>query len=484
MLKRVDLRPVAGGPNPDSEHLRELARDSLLAHFAELCEGVVIVDDQARIVWMNDAYPRHLGVANPAAAIGRPVEEFIPNSQMRQVVETGKPIMLDIMDFGNESFVVTRLPLHDDQGRIIGAVGFMLYDDPRQLAPVVSRYQRLRADLAETQRKLAEARRTKYTFASFVGSGPQCLAVKQAGRRAAKSTAPVLILGETGTGKELLAQAIHSASARADRPFVAVNIAAVPETLLEVEFFGVALGAYTGADRRGRDGKFKLADGGTLFLDEVGDMSLALQAKLLRTLQEKELEPVGSNDLIAVDVRVIAATSRDLAAMVEAGQFRADLYYRLNVITLATPPLREHPEDLAVIAEYLLDHLCRQQGLHSRGISTAAIRCLLSHPWPGNVRELSNVLERALLMSDADNLDAEDIRRVMPVARAEGAGPSAAPAVPSLRDVVAHAEREAILAALRLSQGNKAQAAKALGIARAVLYEKIAALGLDTRSGN
>jgi transcriptional regulator with PAS, ATPase and Fis domain len=183
----------------------------------------------------------------------------------------------------------------------------------------------------------------------------------------------VLILGETGTGKELLAQAIHAASPRANAPFVAVNIAAVPETLLEAEFFGVAAGAYTGADKRGRDGKFKLADGGTLFLDEIGDMSLALQAKLLRTLQEREVEPVGSNRLISVDVRIIAATSRNLEKMVSAGEFRADLYYRLNVITLKTPPLRARVEDLPILAEYLLEHICRQQGVPLRGISAGAI---------------------------------------------------------------------------------------------------------------
>jgi len=200
----------------------------------------------------------------------------IPNSLMRQVIESGRPIMLDIMDFGEESFVVNRLPLRDDAGAIIGAVGFVLYDDPRHLAPVFSRYQRLRADLQEAERKLAEARRTKYSFSSFIGVSQASGEVKQLARRAAQTAASVLILGETGTGKELLAQAIHAASPRAKAPFVAVNIAAVPETLLEAEFFGVAAGAYTGADKRGRDGKFKLADGGTLFLDEIGDMSLAL----------------------------------------------------------------------------------------------------------------------------------------------------------------------------------------------------------------
>ena len=460
------------------DDLRQLASQSLLAHFADLCEGAVIVDAKANVVWMNEQYPARLGISDPAATIGRPVEEVIPNSLMRQVVHSGRPIMLDIMDFGDESFVVTRLPLRDASGAVVGAVGFILYDDPRYLTPVVSRYQRLRADLAEAERKLADVRRTKYTFSSFVGAGAVCAELKQAARRAARTSSSVLILGETGTGKELLAQAIHAASPRASGPFVAVNIAAVPETLLEAEFFGVAAGAYTGADKRGRDGKFKVADGGTLFLDEIGDMSLALQAKLLRALQEREFEPVGSNRLLTVDVRIIAATSRDLEKMVAEGLFRADLYYRLNVISLKTPPLRERPEDMALLADYLIEQICRLQGIPLHGISTPGLNRLLQHDWPGNVRELANVLERALLMSDGDVLESADLDQVMPKMKASLV-PSAANAL-GIAEVVAQAERQAILAALRICLGNKAQAARLLGISRAALYEKIAVLGVDT----
>lgn len=461
------------------EALRQLASQSLLTHFADLCEGAVIVDARGNVVWMNDQYPARLGIADPAATIGRPIEEVIPNSQMRQVVDSGRPIMLDIMDFGDQAFVVTRLPLRDTGGKVVGAVGFILYDDPRHLAPVVSRYQRLRADLAEAERKLADARRTKYTFSSFIGAGPACSDLKQAARRAARTSSSVLILGETGTGKELLAQAIHAASPRVGGPFVAVNIAAVPETLLEAEFFGVAAGAYTGADKRGRDGKFKVADGGTLFLDEIGDMSLALQAKLLRVLQEHEFEPVGSNKLLAVDVRIVAATSRDLEKMVAEGQFRADLYYRLNVITLKTPPLRERPEDMGLLADYLIEQICRLQGIALHGISAAGLNRLLQHDWPGNVRELANVLERALLMSDGDMLESSDLDKVMPPVKALSA--SLAGSQLSIAEIVAQAERQAILAALRICLGNKAQAARLLGISRAALYEKIAALGVDVQ---
>ncbi len=461
----------------EAERIRQRVMDTLLGAFSELSEGLLIVDREARIVWMNEQYPHHLQLPDPAAVIGKPVEEVIPNSQMRSVVTSGRPIMLDIMDFDSESFVVMRLPVRDESGEIIGGFGLVLFDDARQLAPIMSRFQSLRHELADTRRKLDEARRTKYSFANFVGTSPGCLTVKDQARRAARSTAPVLILGETGTGKELLAQAIHAASPRANSPFVAVNIAAIPETLLESEFFGVAPGAYTGADRKGRSGKFELAEGGTLFLDEIGDMSPALQAKLLRALQEKEIEPVGSNRLISVDVRIIAATSRRLQDEVDAGRFRADLFYRLNVMTLQVPPLRDRLDDLPVIAESLADSVARRLGEPPRSLAPDALAYLARHDWPGNVRELANVLERALLMSDADSLEKQDFERILP-GLADGRSPRAGATPKTLEEVHQAAEREAILAAIAAAAGNKAQAARDLGISRASLYEKLSALGI------
>ena len=447
-----------------SQQLFELARQSLFEHFADLCEGLVIVDAGANIVWMNDSYPRRLGIADPAAMIGRPIEDAIPNSQMRHVVDTGKPIMLDIMDFGSESFVVTRLPLRD------------------------------------AQRRLAEARRTRYTFVNFVGVSFHCLELKQAARRAARTTSPVLILGETGTGKELLAQAIHAASPRAEAPFIAVNIAAVPETLLEAEFFGVAPGAYTGAERKGRDGKFKLADGGTLFLDEIGDMSLALQAKLLRTLQERELEPVGSNRLIPVNVRVIAATSRNLEAMVADGSFRADLYYRLNVICLVTPPLRERLDDIPELANHYLQ-AATADGLPTKVLSPDAMARLKQHRWPGNVRELVNLVRRLSALYSEEVIGVETIEAELADAMSAlepAPVPADLTAEISLADavdrhlqglfaahgdrlppdgmydrVISEVERPLLSLALGATRGNQLRAARLLGLNRNTLRKKI-----------
>ena len=300
----------------DSDRVLRLAAETFFDHLSEMCEGILVVDKSARVVWVNDRWQRNmasLGFSTTDQIIGRPVEEIVPNTLMRQVVETGKPILLDVLENKAGTYLVSRFPLHDDSGAVIGAVGLILYDQIESLKPLIGKMGRLQSELAQAQKELARQRRTRYTFSNFVGNSERALEVKSRARRAAVLSTTVLLLGETGTGKELVAQAIHAASQRARHPFIAVNVAAIPDTLLEAEFFGVAPGAYTGADRRGRDGKFKLADGGTLFLDEIGDMPMALQSKLLRVLQEREVERLGSNDVSRVDVRVIAASSVDLA---------------------------------------------------------------------------------------------------------------------------------------------------------------------------
>ena len=365
---------------------------------------------------------------------------------------------------------------------MIGAIGLVLMDHPETtMQPLMAKFSRIKKALEDAQAQLAaehlKSRRPKHTIASFIGTSAAALEAKRQARRVAQGNSTVLLLGETGTGKELLAHAIHAASARATQPFVGVNISAVPESLLEAEFFGVAPGAYTGAERKGREGKFRVADGGTLFLDEIGDMPLALQSKLLRVLQEQELEPLGSNQVLSVDVRVIAATSRDLAAMVAKGEFRADLYYRLNVVPIRLPTLRERKGDFEALAEVLLDDIARRSSMAHRDLTPEALALLAAQAWPGNIRELRNVLEQACMMSDelllgpahfAGMSAGTGAAQAEPVpARQDGAQPRPLP------EQIQALERRALAEALAYTRGNKVAAAKLLQISRAALYDKM-----------
>ncbi len=467
----------------DADGLLKLAAQSMFDVFAQAAMGMMVVDRDHRVVWISEGYKSFLpalGFAREADFVGKRVEEVVPNTLMAQVIESGRPILVDLLSNQAGTFLVSRLPLRDAAGRVIGAIGLVLLDHPETtMQPLMAKFSRLQAELDAARAQLAAQRRPKYTIASFIGASPAALEAKRHARRAAQTDSTVLLLGETGTGKELLAQAIHAAGARAARPFVGVNIAAIPETLLEAEFFGVAPGAYTGAERKPRDGKFKFADRGTLFLDEIGDMPLALQSKLLRVLQEREVEPLGSNRVEPVDVRVIAATSRDLAAMVADGRFRADLYYRLNVLPIRLPPLRERPDDIEPLAEALLEDIARRSGLPVRSLAPDAIERLAREPWPGNIRELRNVLEQAALMHDELVLGADHFgRAAMPDATAAALAPVGS-ALRSLPQAIAELESRSIRDALAASGGNKVAAARRLGISRATLYERLATLPAD-----
>jgi transcriptional regulator with PAS, ATPase and Fis domain len=464
----------------DADSLLKLAAQSMFDTFAQAAMGMMVVDRDHRVVWISEGYKSFLpalGFATESEFVGKRVEEVVPNTLMAQVVESGRPILVDLLTNQAGTFLVSRLPLRDGEGRVIGAIGLVLLDHPETtMQPLMAKFSRLQAELDAARAQLAAQRRPKYTIASFIGASPAALEVKRHARRVAQTDSTVLLLGETGTGKELLAQAIHAAGARAARPFVGINIAAVPESLLEAEFFGVAPGAFTGAERKPRAGKFKVADGGTLFLDEIGDMPLALQSKLLRVLQEREVEPLGSNRVEPVDVRVIAATSRDLAAMVAEGRFRADLFYRLNVLPIQLPPLRERRDDIEPLAEALLEDIARRSGLPVRSLAPDAIERLAGEPWPGNIRELRNVLEQAALMHDELVLHAAHFS---PGASSTAPARPAAPAptedlLQPLPDQVAALERAAIGAALRATGGNRLAAAKMLHMSRAALYDRLA----------
>lgn len=484
----------------DADGIYALAARSMFQLFSSMSQGMFLVDRSGRIVWVNKGYERflpRLGVAGVGDFLGHKVEEVIPNTQMRNVLETGKPVLIDLLTNSAGTFVVSRLPLHDDEGGVIGAIGIVLFDQPETtLQPLISKFAMLQRDLDEARRELAAqrsrslqasvqgSRRSKYSFASFVGSSPAAVEVKRQARRAAQSMSPVLLLGETGTGKEVLAHAIHAASARSAGPFVSVNIAAIPETLLEAEFFGVAPGAFTGADRKTRDGKFKLADGGTLFLDEIGDMPASLQAKLLRALQEGEIEPLGSNQIVHFDVRVVAATSRDLLQMVRDGRFREDLFYRLHVLPVRVPPLRERSSDIPALVEMLCEDLALRNDMVPPELGKGALELLVAQAWRGNIRELRNVLEQAAMRCDDSHIDAGLLTQVLRSSGVELQVPHRQPLAQEpvaaagdllkpLAEQMAELEARAIRAAMQAHGGNKLAVARTLGISRAKLYDRL-----------
>jgi transcriptional regulator with PAS, ATPase and Fis domain len=317
-------------------------------------------------------------------------------------------------------------------------------------------------------------RSTRFTLDSIIGTSQAIVNLKEAALIAAASVSPVLITGESGTGKELFAQAIHNAGPRKLHSFIQINCAAIPKDLLESELFGYDRGAFTGASNKGKPGKFELADNGTIFLDEIGDLPLEMQPKLLRVLEEKNFERVGGNKLIRSDFRLIAATNQDLEELIAKGTFRKDLYYRLNVISLNIPPLRERPEDVVPLSHCLLNKLGQQNGCPTAEITPEAMAALTGHIWHGNVRELSNVLERAMMTMQGNKIRTANL----PFVAEKPLSVNSDTALQPIRDIKADAEKTALLAALKKTKNNKAKAAAVLGIHRTLLYKKMKKHGI------
>ncbi len=329
--------------------------------------------------------------------------------------------------------------------------------------------------LVDENTHLRQELKERYDFSTIIGtSGPVRQMYEQMAQVAATNTT-VLVRGESGTGKELIAHSIHYNSQRANKPFVKVSCAALPDSLIESELFGYERGAFTGAEQR-KKGRFELAEGGTLFLDEIGDINLATQVKLLRVLQEREFERLGSTETVKVNVRLIAATNKDMERAIAAGTFREDLYYRLNVFTIFVPPLRERKADLLLLVDHFLDKFSREHRKSIKRISTPAIDMLMSYHWPGNVRELENTLERAVLMSDGQVIHGHHLPPSLQTAEASGTVTRV-----SLSDAVAGFEKDLIQDALKTTRGNRAKAARLLDTTERVLNYKVRKYAIDVR---
>jgi len=435
--------------------------------FDSIYNGALVTDEKGYITHFNKPYGEFLGVS-PDDQIGSHCTDAVENSRMHIVAETGKPEINQSHRIMGQNMVVQRIPIKKD-GRVIAVFGQVMFKDVRDVRKLATELSLLESKVKLYEEELINLRSTRYTFESIIGSSQAINSLKIEALRAAANPFPVLISGESGTGKELFAQAIHHAGPRRIHPFVRINCAAIPKDLLESELFGYEKGAFTGADPNGKPGKFELARHGTVFLDEVGDLPLEMQPKLLRVVEEKEFERVGGTRIIRSDFRVIVATNQNLEEMLSDGRFRKDLFYRLNVIPLHIPPLRERRDDIIPLVRHFLQQMAQEAALSEIKMGPEAEKGLMRHNWPGNVRELLNVLERTLSSIENDTIRLVDLPFYLH--RTQNKSPQRNKN--SIKEVQAMAEKEAIRFVLRETQNNKSQAARILGIHRTLLYKKM-----------
>jgi PAS domain S-box-containing protein len=435
--------------------------------FDSIHNGAIVTDAAGYVTHFNQPYGRFLGL-DPDKQIGRHCTQVLDNTRMHIVAKTGRPEINRSHQVKGQNMVVQRIPIFED-GKVVAVFGQVMFKDIRDVHKLAQELSMLESKVRLYEEELLNLRATRYTFDSIIGKSDAIMALKKEARKAARSRSPVLITGESGTGKELFAQAIHQAGERKLYPFVRVNCAAIPKDLLESELFGYEKGAFTGALPGGKAGKFELAHQGTMFLDEIGDLPLEMQPKLLRVLEDKEFERVGGNKVIRSDFRLITASNQPLEEMLAEGKFRKDLFYRLNVIRLHIPPLRDRREDIVELSHRLLKQLAQEANLPLPSIAGEARRVLVAYGWPGNVRELSNILERSLAAMEGDIIRLQDLPfHIYRRTKGQPGEPTA-----SIREVQHKAEKEAIVYALKSCGNNKTQAAHSLGIHRTLLYKKM-----------
>jgi len=435
--------------------------------FDHINAGVLIIDADGYITHFNKPYGRFLNL-DPEGQIGRHCTEAIENTRMHIVAKTGKAEINKSQRINNHDMVVQRIPIKKN-GRVIAVYGQVMFQNVEEVKTLASKLSMLESKVQLFEKELFDLRSTKYTFNCIIGKSDELKYLKAEARNAALNDSTVLVTGESGTGKELFSQAIHNASKRRLQPFVRINCAAIPKDLLESELFGYEEGAFTGAKARGKPGKFELANQGTIFLDEIGDLPLEMQPKLLRVLEEKEFERIGGTRIIHSDFRVICATNQNLEKLMEKQKFRKDLFYRLNVIPIYIPPLRERPKDIIPLAKHLLNKMTLAANRPQMEIEKNAAAELKKYAWPGNARELSNVLERAMYSSTNDTIYKGDLPFNLDfVSHATGSRLK-----PTLKTAQDQAQVKVIYQALAKTNYNKAKASKLLGIHRTLLYKKM-----------
>lgn len=440
--------------------------------------GIMVTDAEGYITYFNKPYGQFLGM-KPEEQIGKHCTEVIENTRMQIVAKTGKAEINQLHRINGQDMVVHRIPIRKD-GKVIAVFGQVMFKDVRDVHKLANRLSVLESKVKLYEEELINLRSTRYSFDSIIGKSKALKDLKKEALQATANPFPVLITGESGTGKELFAQAIHHTSHRKLYPFVRINCAAIPKDLLESELFGYEKGAFTGASTTGKPGKFELAHHGTIFLDEIGDLPLSMQPKLLRVLEDKEFERIGGTSIIKTDFRLVAATNQNLERMLDKKLFRKDLFYRLNVISIQIPPLRERRRDIIPTAMHMLDLIVQDAGLPPITIDPKAAALLKRHDWPGNAREIGNVLERTVSYLEGNVIYVDDLPPYLYTRLNQKAGPSR----PSLKHAQDQAERETIRRALQATGYNKSKAAQRLGIHRSLLYKKIRKYDLPLKEAN
>lgn len=446
---------------------QNISFESIAKEFLESLGVVVIIDTESRIIYMTEKYAELFNIPHPYP-IGRKLYEFVPNEGLSAVIRTGKECVEDFFEHDGKTMVINRLLIRKDN-EVWGGVAFTSTGSRLTLKQLESKMSFLNKQVQFYRDNYFENTGTKYNIDQIITQNQELKNLISFTKRAARTRSAILIYGESGTGKELFAHSIHNLSQRAKMPFVILNCAAIPDNLLESELFGYAEGAFTGALKGGKKGKIEQADGGTLLLDEINSMPLQLQAKLLRVVQEKEIQVIGGKNK-EIDVRFVFTTNQDLAQMVKEGKFRDDLYYRINVVELRIPPLRQRDGDIPLLVNHFIEKLNEELGAHITGVDKKAMDLLESYQWPGNIRELENMIERAFNYANSGELSDEDFERLrLKISIAENKQENNL----TLRAAREEAEKLAITRALKQTKGNKKKAAALLDIDRSILYDKM-----------
>ena len=442
------------------------------ALFDNMQIGVIVADSAGFITYINQTYARFLDI-DAQRVLGQHATELVPNTRLHIVAKTGRAEINYPHKHKGTGYLVHRVPIKEN-GVVVAVLGLVLFDSATTAIQLAEKLSYLEEKLKHYQKTLSTIHQAIYSFDQIAGSSASFAGAKKEAAQAATTSLPVLITGESGTGKELFAHAIHQASARSAYPFVKVNCAAIPKDLLESELFGYEKGAFTGADPKGKIGKFEIAHMGTIFLDEIGDMPLEMQPKLLRILEMKEVERLGSNKTIHTDFRVIAATNQDIEKFTKSGMFRSDLYFRLNAIQIILEPLRKRKEDIIPLAYHFIQHA--EKGPTGKGVRfrSKVRRAMENYDWPGNGRELKYFTESLLFRADKALIEYEDLPNHIKTHSELSHHDKGT----SLRDYLKKAEKIAILEALADADNNKTKAADLLGIHRTLLYRKMKQLGI------